>query len=57
MFENVIAAVLTVICTAKSISFGVWTIRRKNIHGGIATIILSLSAASLMGTYFISLLK
>lgn len=55
MLVNLIALLLTIVTTVRSVSYGVWTIKKKNIIGGIAVILLSATAFSLMGVYFYSL--
>lgn len=55
MLVNLIALLLTIVTTVRSVSYGVWTIKKKNITGGIAVILLSVTAFSLMGVYFYSL--
>lgn len=55
MFVNLIALLLTIVTIVRSISYGVWTVKQNNIVGGIAVILLSITAFSLMGRYFYSL--
>ncbi|MBQ3038299.1 MAG: hypothetical protein IJD30_03880 [Clostridia bacterium] len=45
MLINAIIVVLAAICIIRTVSYGIWTIRSKNISGGIAVLVLALLAA------------
>ena len=51
MFENTVLCIITVLSTVRTVSYGVWTIKRKNIIGGISIIFMSLIALSLVTIY------
>lgn len=45
MLINLIILILTIACVVRTVSYGIWTIRSKNITGGIAVLVLALIAA------------
>lgn len=47
-----IAAIITSIAALRAISFAIWEIKNKNIIGGIAVIILSVSSIWLVFSKF-----
>lgn len=51
MSEYTAAAIITAAAVIKTVSFGVWTIKRRNILGGVCTILLALTALILMSIH------
>lgn len=50
MIYVIIAAAIVVVSSVKCVSFGVWNIKRGNISGGTAVILLSAAAVAAIGT-------
>lgn len=46
MFITVLIWLLILLCTVKTIGYGIYTFKKKNIAGGISLIILSILTAA-----------